>query len=75
MTPEKIAAARETAVEFVQMLAVEKWKLSGLDPLFLAEAMVTIGAGMLAGMGRGPEAAESLRDLADDLECGQVKEL
>ena len=68
MTADEITAARETAKEFLQMLATEKWPVTGLDPLFLAEAMVANGAGMLAAIGRGPEAAERLRDLADELE-------
>lgn len=68
MDEPEIAAARETAREFLEHLAVEKWALTGLDPLFLAEGMIACGGGMLAAMGRGPEAAEGLRDLADELE-------
>lgn len=68
MTEIDIAAARETATEFVQMLATEKWPLTKLDPLFLAEALIANGAAMLSAIGRGGEAAERLRDLADELE-------
>lgn len=71
MTTEEIAAAREIAMEFLQMLATEKWSVTGLDPQFLAEAMVTNGAGMLHALGRGAETAERLRDLADELESGK----
>jgi hypothetical protein len=68
MTDPEVIAARETAHEFLEHLAVEKWALTGLDPLFLAESMIAVGAGMLAALGRGAETAERLRDLADELE-------
>ena len=68
MTEAEIQAAREVAKEFLEHLAVEKWSLTSIDPLFLAESMITVGGGMLAAIGRGPEAAEGLRDLADELE-------
>lgn len=73
MSTQEIEASRALADDFVEMLAKRKWPATGIDALFLAEAMISAGASMLVARGRGAEAAERLRDLADDLERRRVK--